>query len=157
MRRISKPDIPLKSYANDGLFELFLLDVGLYSAMIELDIESVLMTTPLFEEAKGTLSEQFVCQQLIAELGATPYYWASDSTPAQLDFVVSNEGTIFPIEVKAAENLKAKSLRRFSEAYGLHGYRLSLAEFKNQGWMTNIPLYAVSTLFGSGCTLFGSG
>ncbi|MDR1184543.1 MAG: hypothetical protein LBK67_07080, partial [Coriobacteriales bacterium] len=54
---------------------------------------------------------------------------------------------IFPIEVKAAENLKAKSLRHFSETYGLHGYRLSMSGFRDQGWMTNIPLYAVKTLF----------
>ena len=147
VRRVSKPGIPLKSYASDGLFELFLLDVGLYAAMVELDIESVLTMNPLFEEGKGALSEQFVCQQLIAELGATPYYWASDKTPAQLDFIISNEGKVFPIEVKASENLKSKSLRRFSETYGLHGYRLSMAGYRNQDWMTNIPLYAISTVF----------
>ena len=147
VRRISKPEIPLKSSASDQLFELFLLDVGLYSAMTELDIESVLTMSPLFGKAKGALSEQFVCQQLIAELEATPYYWASDKTPAQLDFVVSNKGRIYPIEVKAGENLQSKSLRAFSEKYDLHGYRFSLAAFKSQDWMTNIPLYAINQLF----------
>ena len=147
VQRISKPGIPLKSYASDRLFELFFLDVGLYSAMVELDIESVLAVNPLFEEAKGVLSEQYVCQQMIAELKTTPYYWASDTSPAQLDFVVSNEGRVYPIEVKASENLKSKSLRRFSELYNLHGYRLSLSDFREQDWMTNIPLYAMSLLF----------
>jgi len=145
--RVSKPGIPLKAFANDGLFELFLLDVGLYSAMVELDIDSVLATNPLFLEGKGALSEQFVCQQLLSELNATPYYWASNKTPAQLDFLVSHEGTIYPIEVKAAENLRSKSLRSFSERYALHGYRFSLAAYESQDWMTNIPLYAASTLF----------
>jgi predicted AAA+ superfamily ATPase len=145
--RISKPGIPLKAYASDRLFELFLLDVGLYSAMIELDINDVLLKNPLFEEGKGGLSEQFVCQQLIADLKVTPYYWASDKTPAQVDFVISKNGKVLPIEVKSAENLKAKSLRRFSEMYSLHGYRFSLADYKEQSWMTNIPLYAISTLF----------
>jgi len=147
VRRISKPGIPLKSYASDQLFELFLLDVGLYGAMTELDIESVLAMSPLFEDAKGPLSEQFVCQQLIAELGVTPYYWASENSSGQLDFVVSDKGAIYPIEVKAAENLKSKSLRAFSERYDLHGFRFSLAGLKDQEWMTNIPLYAVSQLF----------
>jgi predicted AAA+ superfamily ATPase len=147
VRRISKPGIPLKSYARDDLFELFLLDVGLYSAMIELDVNEVLVSNPLFEETKGALSEQFVCQQLIAELEATPYYWAAEKTPAQIDFVISHDGKVFPIEVKAAENLKAKSLRKFSETYDIHSYRFSLASYKEQDWLTNIPLYAMSTLF----------
>jgi predicted AAA+ superfamily ATPase len=147
VRRISKPGIPLKSYASDDKFEIFVLDVGLYSAMVELDVNDVLMSNPLFEAKKGALSEQYVCQQLIAELEVTPYYWASDKTPAQVDFVISHCGKVLPIEVKAAENLKAKSLRRFSEVYGLHAYRFSLAGYLEQDWLTNIPLYAVSTLF----------
>jgi predicted AAA+ superfamily ATPase len=146
VRRISKPGIPLKSYARDDLFELFLLDVGLYSAMTELDVNEVLVSNPLFEEGKGSLSEQFVCQQLISELGVTPYYWAAEKTPAQIDFIISHRGKVLPIEVKATENLKAKSLRTFSEKYALHAYRLSLAGYKEQDWLTNIPLYAVSLL-----------
>ena len=149
VRRISKPGIPLKSYAHDNLFELFLLDVGLYSAMTELDVESVLALNPLFTEAKGALSEQFICQQLIAEHQVTPYYWAAENTPAQVDFVISRNGAVLPIEVKARENLKAKSLRRFSETYNLHAYRFSLAGYRQQDWLTNIPLYAVSMLFSS--------
>jgi predicted AAA+ superfamily ATPase len=147
VRRISKPGIPLKSHARDDFFELFLLDVGLYSATCELDVNDVLISNPLFEEGKGALSEQFVCQQLIADLEVTPYYWAAEKTPAQVDFVISHAGKVLPIEVKAAENLKAKSLRKFSETYELHAYRLSLAGFKEQNWLTNIPLYAMSTLF----------
>ena len=145
--RVTKPESPLKAHASSDIFELFLIDVGLYSAMTELDVESVISVNPLYQESKGTLSEQFVCQQLLSELNATPFYWASEKTPAQLDFLISNSGKVFPIEVKAAENLKAKSLRSFSETYNLHGYRLSMAGFKDQDWMTNIPLYAVSTLF----------
>lgn len=146
VRRVAKPGIPLMSYASDELFELFLLDVGLYSAMVELDIESVLVKNSLFTEGKGGLSEQFVCQQLIAEFDVTPFYWASSKTPAQVDFIVSHDGSIYPIEVKAATNLRSKSLRAFSETYGLHGYRFSLAGYKEQDWLTNIPLYAVSLL-----------
>jgi len=146
VRRISKPGIPLKSYASDDKFELYLLDVGLYAAMTELDVNDVLIGNPLFEEGKGILSKQFICQQLIADLNLTPYYWASDKTPSQVDFVVSHRGKVLPIEVKASENLKAKSLRRFSETYDLHAYRFSLSNYMKHDWMTNIPLYAVSTL-----------
>lgn len=146
VRRISKPGIPLMSYASDELFELFMLDVGLYSAMTELDIESVLSPGSLFQEGRGALSEQYVCQQLIAELGLTPFYWASAKTPAQLDFVVSREGRLLPVEVKAATNLRSKSLRSFCQQYDLHGYRISKAGFEQQEWVTNIPLYAVKLL-----------
>jgi predicted AAA+ superfamily ATPase len=146
VRRVSKPGIPLKSYASDTLFEVFLLDVGLYSAIMELDVNDVLVSNPLFEEGKGALSEQYVCQQIISELEATPYYWASSKTPAQVDFVISKGGKVLPIEVKAAENLKAKSLRIFSETYNLHAYRFSLADYQERDWLTNIPLYAISTL-----------
>jgi len=149
VRRISKPGIPLKHYASDDKFAIFLLDVGLYSAMAEIDVNDVLIGNPLFEEGKGALSEQYVCQQLIADLRVTPYYWASDTTPAQVDFVISHNGHVLPIEVKAAENLKAKSLRKFSETYGLHAYRFSMSNYLEQDWLTNIPLYAVSTLFSS--------
>jgi predicted AAA+ superfamily ATPase len=147
VRRISVPGVPLKSYASDDLFEIFLLDVGLYSAMTELDVNDVLVMNPLFQDSKGPLSEQYVCQQLIADLGATPYYWASDKTPAQVDFVISHNGNIMPIEVKAAENLRAKSLRRFSENYDIHAYRFSMSDYQDRDWLTNIPLYSVSTLF----------
>jgi predicted AAA+ superfamily ATPase len=147
VRRISRPGVPLKAYASDDLFEVFLLDVGLYAAMIELDVNDVLVMNPLFQDSKGPLSEQYVCQQLIADLGVTPYYWASDKTPAQVDFVISHNGSVLPIEVKAAENLKAKSLRRFSENYDLHAYRFSMSDYQNRDWLTNVPLYSVSTLF----------
>jgi predicted AAA+ superfamily ATPase len=142
--RVSKPAIPLKHYASETLFELFFLDVGLYSAMCELDVQSVLVKNPLFAEGRGALSEQFVCQQIQSELGCTPFYWANNDN--QLDFIISNEGMLYPIEVKAAQNLRSKSLRSFCKTYGLYGYRLSLAGYQQQDWMTNIPLYAVSTL-----------
>ena len=142
--RISKPGIPLSAYQDGKSFKVFSLDVGLLGAMSGLEPSVVLEGSRIFTEFKGALTEQYVAQELIASCGATPYYWSADNSRGEIDFIVQMDGEVFPIEVKAAENLRSKSLRVFSERFdGMHPRRFSLSGFRDEGWMRNIPLWAI--------------
>lgn len=142
--RISKPGTPLRAYVDEGAFKLFLLDVGLLGAMAQLDKDAVIGGSTIFEEFKGALTEQYVCQQLLSECSLTPYYWSAENSSGEIDFLVQNEGTITAIEVKAEENLRSRSLRAFKGTHpGVNAVRFSLANFREQDWMRNVPLYAI--------------
>ena len=140
--RVAKPGIPLKAYRDPGAFKVFLLDVGLLGAMSDLDSASIIEGNTLFEEFKGALTEQYACQELIANCGLAPYYWSAENSRGELDFLVQSAGTVYGIEVKAEENLRAKSLRSFKEKYpDIQARRFSLSDYRAQDWLTNVPLY----------------
>lgn len=121
-----------------------MLDVGLLGAKSELDPTAILEGNKVFTEFKEALTEQYVCQQLIAECGLAPYYWSAENSTGEIDFLVQAEGSIYPIEVKAEESLRAKSLRSFNGRYeGMNSRRFSMSDFRNQEWIQNIPLYAI--------------
>lgn len=144
--RVSKPGIPLSAYVDDAAFKLFSLDVGLLGAMAGLDSSSVISGNRAFSEFKGTLTEQFVCQQLVSDCGLQPYYWSAESSRGEVDFLVQSKESIHPIEVKAEENLRSKSLRAFNEKYkNMKPRRFSLSGYRDEGWMCNIPLYAIGS------------
>lgn len=146
VRRISKPALPLCPYADDSAFKLFLLDVGLLGSMAQLDKGAVIGGSAVFEEFKGALTEQYVCQQLISEHGLTPYYWSAENSSGELDFLVQDENQVFAIEVKAEENLRSKSLRAFKERNPwVNAVRFSMSGFRVQDWMRNVPLYAIGS------------
>ena len=145
VRRASKPGIPLSAYCESGAFKVFVVDVGLLGAMSDLPPEAVIAGSRVFTEFKGALTEQCVCQQLISECGLTPYYWSAENSLGEIDFLVQDGGSVFAIEVKAEENLRAKSLRAFKGAHPeVAAVRFSLSGFREQEWMRNVPLYAVS-------------
>lgn len=145
VRRASKPGIPLSAYCESGAFKVFMVDVGLLGAMSDLPPEAVIAGSRVFTEFKGALAEQYVCQQLISECELTPYYWSAENSLGEIDFLVQDGGSVFAIEVKAEENLRAKSLRAFKGAHPeVAAVRFSLSGFREQEWMRNVPLYAVS-------------
>ena len=145
VRRISKPGIPLAPYADDTAFKLFLVDVGLLGAMAGLDKETVVGGSEIFEEFKGSLTEQYVCQQLVSDCGLTPYYWSAENSSGEIDFLAQGPNSVYAIEVKAEENLRAKSLRAFKGAHPeIKSVRFSLSGYREQDWMRNVPLYAMS-------------
>ncbi len=142
--RVDKPGLPLSAYAEQAIFKVFLLDIGLLGAMCELNPEAILAGSAVFTEFKGALTEQYVCQELIASCGFTPFYWSAENSTGEIDFLVQDGGKIYPIEVKAEENLKAKSLRAFASKYdGVHARRFSMSGYRDQDWMRNVPLYAI--------------
>jgi predicted AAA+ superfamily ATPase len=147
VKNVSKPGIPLKSYEESSVFKLFLSDIGLLSAMTDLDAKTLLEGNKIFEEFKGSLTEQYVFQQLSVQKDAGIYYWSPDSR-AELDFLVQFSGEIIPLEVKAEENLHAKSLKVYCQKYDPKtAVRTSMSDYRKEAWMTNVPLYAISALF----------
>lgn len=144
VRRISKPGLPLCPYADDAAFKLFLLDVGLLGAMVRLDKSTVIGGSTIFEEFKGALTEQYVCQQLVSECGFTPYYWSAENSSGEIDFLAQGDNRVYAIEVKAEENLRSKSLRAFKQKHPwVSAVRFSMSGFREQDWMRNVPLYAI--------------
>lgn len=145
--RVSKPGMPLKAYEDRGAFRLFMVDVGLLGAMVDIDTKTLLDGNAIFTEFKGALTEQYVMQQLKSMDEINTYYWSAENSTAEVDFVLQHKGKIVPVEVKAEENLQAKSLRVYNEKFnpGL-SIRSSMSDFREQLWLTNLPLYAFSQI-----------
>ncbi|MBK5240766.1 ATP-binding protein [Clostridium sp.] len=145
--RITKPDMPLMAYQDFNAFKLYILDVGLLSAMSGLDIKSLLEGNSIFEEFKGALTEQFVLQQLITNKDITPFYWTAEKSNGEVDFVFQSGMNIIPLEVKAAENLQAKSLKSYCLRYNpKDAIRTSMSDYRKEEWLTNLPLYAINSI-----------
>lgn len=145
--RVSKPGMPLKAYRDQNAFKVFMLDIGLLGAMSGLSPAAMVDGSSIFTEFKGALTEQYVCQQLVSDCGLAPYYWSAENSSGEIDFLVQTGSGVYPIEVKAEENLRAKSLRAFNERYeGMSPRRFSMSGFRDQGWMRNIPLYAIGNV-----------
>ena len=149
VNRITKPAIPLKAYEDFSAFKLFIVDVGLLGAMVDMDVKTLLNGNSLFEEFKGALTEQFVLQELVIQNELAIYYWSAENAVAELDFLVQYSGKVIPVEVKAAENLQAKSLKAYCQKYNPEtAIRTSMSDFRKEEWLTNLPLYAISELTG---------
>ena len=139
---INKPSIPLKSYKNPDVFKLYLLDVGLLNALGEIDEKILLQKNRILHEFKGALTEQFVAQQLV--LKHELFYWTAENATSEIDFIIQQNQAVIPIEVKAEENLKAKSLRVFEEKFQTgNALRCSMSFYRKESWLENIPLYAI--------------
>ena len=148
VHRISKPVVPLKFYEDMSSFKLFLLDCGLLGALSETPPEQILIGDNVFEEYKGAFTENYVLQQLKSLPRTFVYYYSNDNSTLEIDFVVQHDAHVIPIEVKAEENLRAKSLRQFViDNPGLHGVRFSMSDYREQDWLTNVPLWAVKWAF----------
>lgn len=148
INRVKKSGIPLSAYEDFSAFKLFMLDTGLLGAMSGLPAQALLDGSALFSDFKGAITEQYVLQQLKSKKGLNIYYWSSDSSRGELDFLLQRDMDIIPVEVKAEENLQSKSLRVFVEKNtGLHGIRFSMSNYREQEWMTNYPLYSVGYVF----------
>lgn len=145
--RVSKPGIPLKAYEDYNAFKLFIADVGLMGAMGAIEVRTLLEGNMIFEEFKGALTEQYVLQQLSTIPELVIYYWSAERSISEIDFLIQYSGEVIPIEVKAEENLQAKSLKAFWQKYSPKtAIRTSMSDFRKEDWLTNLPLYAISEL-----------
>lgn len=145
VNNVAAPRIPLKSYEDASAFKLFALDVGLLGAMASLDSETVVEGSRIFTEFKGALTEQYVFQELL--LHNEPFYFSKTNSQMEIDFLIQKKGKVIPIEVKAEENLRARSLRQFVADYSpVDAFRLSMSDYRRESWMTNLPLYAAESL-----------
>jgi len=141
--RLAKPSIPLKAYEDLKSFKLYHLDIGLLRVMSELSPKAIINVIKIFEEFKGALTEQYILQELSSfENIRSIYYWASNGK-SEIDFVFSDGENVIPLEVKAVENLQAKSLKVYREKYKpLLSLRTSLSNLRLDGSLLNIPLYS---------------
>ena len=147
VNRVNEPNMPLKAYKSMNAYKLFVLDVGLLGAMSELEAESILEGNDIFIEFKGALTEQYVLQQLISDTRYNPYYFGTEKATFEQDFLIQKGKDIVPIEVKASENIRSQSLKAYCDKYKPNkAVRFSTLKYMDQGWMENIPLYAVCNL-----------
>lgn len=145
--RVKKPDFPLRAYQDFSAFKLFIADIGLLGAMSRLNARTILEGSRLFEEFKGALTEQYVLQQLIVDSENDIFYWSADNAASEQDFLIQTDDCIVPLEVKAEENLQAKSLKAFVQKYGIKdAVRVSMSGFREQDWLINFPLYNIGNL-----------
>lgn len=145
--RLSKVDLPLKFYMDKDSFKLFLLDVGLLGAMANIPPAQMLVGNSIFSDYKGAFTENYVLTQMVGIPGIEIGYYSKDNSTLEIDFVVQVGNSIRPVEVKAEENVKSKSLRQFVTVdkadSGIYGLRFSMKGYMKQDWMENVPLFAV--------------
>lgn len=147
VHRVNEPRIPLKAYQSMNTYKLFMVDVGLLGALSELPAEAILEGNDVFVEFKGALTEQYVLQELVSATEYTPYYYGTESARFEQDFMIQKGTGIVPIEVKAETNLRSQSLKAYCDKFHPEeAVRFSANKYIDQGWMKNIPLYAVCNM-----------
>lgn len=142
VERLRDISLPLNFYADQSIFKIYILDCGLLAAMFGVAPKNILLGDNVFSEYKGAFTENFVLQQIISESQQKVFYYSKESSTQEIDFIVQKGDEIIPIEAKAEENVKSKSLASFVKEHNLKGVRCSMKPYIDQGWMENIPLYA---------------
>ncbi|MCK5450808.1 MAG: ATP-binding protein [Candidatus Omnitrophica bacterium] len=144
---IENSQFPLKQYAIRTCFKIYYLDIGLLGAMVKIPIEATIQNVRLFNEYKGSFVENYVVQQLTAIMNQNMYYWRSKNAKAEVDFLSEINGQIYPLEAKAGINPKSRSLKSYADKFSPPCLiRTTLLNFKKNGNIRNIPLYAISLL-----------
>ena len=142
--KISKPGLPIGAYEDLDSFKLFVLDVGLLGALVNLDAKTILDRYEIFQEFKGAMAEQYVLQQFKTIKDLPVYYWTNETSRSEVDFVIQINSKVVPVEVKAATNLKARSLKIYMEQFKPElALRTSLADYKKTDNLIDLPLYTI--------------
>ena len=142
VNRINKVCMPLKFYEEFNAFKLYLLDLGLLGTMVDAHAKNILIGDNVFKEYKGAFTEQYVAQQIVA-CNVTPKYYNNENSTNEIDFVVQL-GNVYPIEVKAEENLKSKSMNTLlNENEDMEGWKFSMSSYRTFKQIINVPLYDV--------------
>ena len=145
--RVNNSKVPLSAYQDFSAFKLYLLDVGLLAALAGIDAKTLLEGNEIFEEFKGSLTEQYVLCQLKECTSLDVFYWSSDTGTAEVDFITQIGKNIIPIEVKANENLQSKSLKTFAQKYNTEAnIRTSMSNYRKENWLINVPLYSIGNI-----------
>lgn len=149
--RVSTPKYPLKFYKDNDAFKIYMLDCGLLALMSDVRPQDMLLGDNAFTEFKGAFTESYFLQELVGIGGIPAYYYSKDNSTLEIEFLVQYDGQVFPCEVKAEQNVKAKSLRTFVAnefpELNLHGLRFSMLPYADQGWMENYPLSGIAGRF----------
>lgn len=136
---------PLENYRDIDSFKIYVSDLGLLSAKKDLVAEDILYMSEELNDFKGGMTENYVQVQLSIN-GYRTYYWES-SRGAEVDFIIQREGNLIPVEVKAADNTRAKSLNVYRKMYQpAYAIKLSAKNFGFEDGIKTVPLYAVFCL-----------
>ena len=147
VNRVNDCKVPLSAYQDFNAFKLYLLDVGLLCAMADVDATTIIEGNEIFVEFKGALTEQYVLTELKTNTTENVYYWSSDRGSSEVDYIIQFGRDNIPIEVKANENLQAKSLKTFVQKYNTKiNVRTSMANYRKEDWLINLPLYAIAEI-----------
>ena len=147
VKRVTIPRLPLSSYEEQGVFKVYMHDVGLLSSLLKTDTSAFIEGNALFDAFRGTLMEQFVLAELKSQHYDAVAYYVNDKNTAEVDFIVEDRGEIIPLEVKSGVNTKAKSLRAYREKFSpLVALRTSPLPYIEHEWVINIPLYALTKM-----------
>lgn len=142
VRRIERAWRPLENYCDTDAFKIYLSDVGLLCAKKGVVPDDILYPDGTMDDYKGGMTENYVNSQLEVA-GHKTYYWESERRTAEVDFVIQIGRDVVPIEVKAGDNTKAKSLNAFKAEYQpSRSYRLSTKNFARNENELSVPLYA---------------
>jgi len=142
---IRAPKIPLSAYADLNIFKIYLADIGLLGAMSNLDPKAILHENELFQEFRGAITENYIAQEL-AHSGYPLYYWASEGR-AEVDFMLEQDGSIYPLEVKSGNSTKKKSLQVYANSYRPKMLiRTSPKNLRKDGDILNCPLYFIEEI-----------
>lgn len=145
INRSSTGNLPLKAYEDINIFKLYLLDVGLLGCMTGIQQKVLLLGDSMFKEFKGSLTEQYVLQQLVTDKSFNICYYSNGRS--EVDFLIDDGEKIVPIEVKAEENLRARSLQEYCKKYNPEkAIRTSMSDYREEEWLINVPLYAIQEI-----------
>ena len=132
---------PLENYRDIDAFKIYVSDLGLLCAKKDLTAPDILYMTDELNDFKGGMTENYVQVQLMSN-GYRTYYWETDRG-AEVDFIIQRDGKLIPIEVKSADNTRAKSLKLYMDRYQPdYAIKLSTKNFGFEDGKKTVPLYA---------------
>jgi hypothetical protein len=153
VENLASVELPLRFYSNRDSFKTFILDVGLLASMTLTPAIDMLTGDNAFSTFKGAFTENYVLQQLKIMDNVHVFYYSKQNSTLEIDFICQIDNMIIPIEVKAETNVKSKSLATFSKANAnkiKKSLRFSMQPHIDQGWVENVPLYAVEAFVENG-------
>lgn len=132
---------PLENYRDIDAFKIYVSDLGLLCAKKDLAANDILYMVEELNDFKGGMAENYVNVQLTIN-GYNTYYWKSERG-AEVDFIIQRENQLIPIEVKSADNTRAKSLKVYMDTYNpAYAIKLSTKNFAFEDNKKIVPLYA---------------
>jgi predicted AAA+ superfamily ATPase len=137
--KIETSQKPLTAYKSENCFKLYLSDVGLLTSLSQTKFNEIIQSQDWIY--RGYLTENYVAQTLHAHRHLL-YYWNSENR-AEVDFLLDTENGVIPVEVKASDNVRSKSLRVYVEKYKPdYAIRISSRHFGFANGVKSVPLYA---------------
>lgn len=142
--KIRGNEMPYRAYRQSGEYKIFLLDIGLLGAMTGLNAKTIIKGNKMFSEFQGILSRQYVIQQLMPDAKNNIYYWVSDTSNGEIDFLLEYEDGLVPVDIPVNEYFSGRNLKSYCNKYHPEmAVRTSISDYHVKDWMMNIPLYGI--------------